>query len=119
MTLKEQIVDDVGDVFLDTDDFAEQVTRYPSGDTGSGVAVTAIWFESSQSRDRSAGDETDRSGELSIASSVTVTITDTWLIASEVWQTKTIGFIDGGMRVLTLTRQDKRTTSRPERRQYS
>lgn len=44
MTLKQQIADDAEDVFLDTDEFAEEIVRYIDGEANNQETLTAIVF---------------------------------------------------------------------------
>lgn len=110
MSLDDLIESDMDDVFLDTDDFAVTITRYPSGDTDSGESVTAVFSEfatgTAQHRDYSRGKETVRVGKLTVKSDQTVTQSDQWLINSELWQTLEIPGANFGAREIMLQRND-------------
>lgn len=102
MTLASQIQSDNAAVFLNTDDFAQSVTRYPLAVTADAVAVTAVWepdepsvtgMGSAQNRER--GLDNDRKGTLRIAETVGADTRDTWLIASQLWSTLSVQTVDG------------------------
>lgn len=109
MTLKTLIENQVGSVFLDTDHFAETVTRLPRGGTENPKSVTAIFMEGEPDRDTSRGMEVVRKGELWVDDAVTVDVEDQWRINSELWQTLTVQGVAGGMRMLELQRNDIET----------
>ena len=80
MTLRALISADISDVFLQTDEFAETVTRQISGLTGNTETQTGVVFFSDTSVDygRGKGQLTDASIDLAEANEVS--IDDSYLI---------------------------------------
>lgn len=123
MTLADQIVSDVSDVFLKTDEHAETVTHYPQDDRLNGVSRTALVFLDEE--DDAGGDVMDRSGErihrqclLELPASVTVNCEnearrhDTFLIGGELWRAHRIRGRDAGAQTVELRRNEQITTKR-------
>lgn len=110
MTLASQISDDVADVFLNTDDFAETVSRYPLGVAASAESVTAVFAERDPSQDTTRGDDNMRTGALHVADSVDADPRDSWLIQSEVWETTSVSGSSGGMKVVEVKRRERMRT---------
>lgn len=107
MTLSALIAADVATVLLNTDEVGETVTRYPSGDTGSGADAVGAFFEDAPIRDTSTGEVVVRAGVLVIASTVTTTAKDSWLIRSEVWQVVSVEAAEHGTKNVNVRRDDK------------
>lgn len=110
MSLATQIQSDVSDVFLNTSDFAESVTRYPLGATGSPESVTAVFAERDASQDTTRGDDNNRTATIHVASSVDADPRDTWLINSEVWETTAVKGSGDGMAVIELRKRERMRT---------
>lgn len=111
MTLRSQILADVSTVFLNQEDFAESVTRYPGGQSPS-ASVVAIWepedyfTNTGPAVDHSIGQKIPRRGRLFVSASQTATQSDTWEIAGELWQTEKLGTAADGLRIVYLRRDD-------------
>lgn len=110
MSLATLIAADVSAVILNTDDFAEAVTRYPLGVTASGAATTAVFFEDEPVKSEQGGEEVIRGGRLFLASSVTVDPRDSWLIRSLVWQCAGVESADTGSKIVRVERSDRIST---------
>jgi hypothetical protein len=113
MSLAEQMESDVADVLLQTDEHAGTVTRYPAGDTGTPLDVTAIFEPETADRDRRRGDETVRPALLYVAAMQTLDPNDTWEIAGDRYATVTVGTPDAGLVAVELRRTERRHT-KPE-----
>ena len=118
MTLADQMASDVSDVFLNTDEHAETITRVPaSGDPVTGIA--AVW-EPEDSRMRAAQNDVVHDsgkalvwrGRLYVSSDLTVAETDSWTIDGENWECMEIGKPSGGMLAIDLQRKDRKHTNR-------
>lgn len=104
MSLASLIAADVSDVFLDTDEHAASVTRYPAGDTTSPATVTAIWCEDELATDsKTRGRDIVRMGSLRVDDAQATDPKDRWLIDSETWETIAVGK-EEGMKKLRLQR---------------
>ena len=112
MSLKTLIESQATSVFLNTDHFAEEVTHRPLGQAGDDVSRTVVWIEQDPDRSTVRGEETVRRVQMHIAEAVAVDVRDLWIRSSEVWATKAIQGVAGGLRMLTLERRDTETRSR-------
>lgn len=110
MSLAGLIADDVSAVLLNTSDFAESVTRYPAGVTGSAATVTGVFFEDEPDQSLDGGESVLRRAALHISSDQTVDIRDSWLIRSELWQTAGVESANLGSRIIRLSRRDRINT---------
>ena len=91
-TLKDLMASDVTDVFLDTDEFAEQVIRYAGGNVnGRAVTLLAVVTWHPTVTDYSSGRATERTGELMVAAGDTWKVTDAVKIGTQMVQVQTIG----------------------------
>jgi hypothetical protein len=129
MTLATLITSDAADVFLDTDEFAETVTFYPGGESGSKSTLTAIvvWDEMEGTREshgdgvtleRDHGTAVRSSIKLEISASVGVDDTrrpaDLFKLADGTMVVvKRVLGKDGGMQTVLCTRRDDVTIRRP------
>lgn len=107
MSLATQIEGDVEGVFLNTDDFAQTVVRYPLAVTGSPESVIAVFAEKDASQETTRGDENERTATLHVAASVDADPRDTWLINSEVWQVTAVKGGGDEMQVIELRKREK------------
>ena len=114
-TLKEQIASDVSSVFLNTDEHADSITRYPLGDTAAGEPVTGIFEEDDPKQLLQAGREIERMGTLHISEYQTADGRDRWKINDEIWDAESVGRIEDGMKTVRLRRiiEEFRNTTRP------
>lgn len=113
MTLKALIAADVSNVFLNTDEFAESVTRWPQGYEGSAVTVTAVWEPDDVSHQFSGdGESYTQEGSLHVVSSMTIHREDVWIIGDERYATVDTGKVEGGLRSLRLRSVNKILTKR-------
>jgi hypothetical protein len=113
MTLASQIASDVSAIFLELDDFAVQMRRYVGGDSANQVVFTGIitWQATTYEEDRGRG--TRRRGEILVADSVDVAVTDSILIGTDLAQVEAVGQSQDGaktvyvVQTLPLTRGAK------------
>lgn len=110
MTLASQILADVEDVFLSTDDFAETVSRYPLGVTASPESVVGVFAERDPNQETARGDDNNRTATLHVADSVDTDPRDTWLIGGEVWNTTSVSGASTGMKTIELRRNERQRT---------
>lgn len=104
-TLAELMLTDVSDVFLNTNEHAATYT-YTAPRTGTTTSVTGVWsVDETPNLDVTRGVENCMSGELLVASSVSVLRSGTFSINGETWNVERVGPVNVGMRVLSLTRQ--------------
>ena len=100
MSLASQIAADITSVFLNTDEVARSVTRYPLGVVPNAVPITVIW-EPDDDEKRNSGQHEERGrdnirmGWLRVAAAAAVVPADRWLIDSAVWETQGIQTVDG------------------------
>ena len=97
MSLKDLIESDVQDVFLDTDEFAETVTRYSSG-TGAGVSVTAIVTLDDGEVDTSSGTTHVHNGYCDVPEATIVNVKDSFTIRGNATQVTKVREADSGMK---------------------
>lgn len=112
---------------LAADEGAEDVTRYPLGNTAAGETVRAFVFldnlegTNQESGDGAVthdefGDRERRTGHLEISADVAVDDRDTWLVRGELWSTQRPDGMDGGMQGIRITRALGRETRLPRLR---
>lgn len=112
-TLKDAIEDDVDVIFLNSSEFAMNVTRYPAGVVANAVSVTAVFvtlppvLEDNYGK----GERIVHRGTLDISSGSSVGRTDQWLIQGLLYQTEYVRDAEGGMRTVGVRRDEKITTS--------
>lgn len=118
MTLASQIVSDVETVFLNTDDFAEEITHYPLGELLSETTITAIVDLTDEIKSPAsggsvkedprgpAGQRIYRNCRLHVAATLSIDDRDKFLINDQTWSVKRIAGRDSGMLVVWLTRAE-------------
>ena len=109
MTLSEQVVADVATVFLNTDDFAETVTRIASDGTRDGFTAIADTFQEEWNEFDKVWEQR---GFVELASTVTVSRSDKWDVNSKEFKVEKIGDDRHGMIRIDLIRHVK-TGARP------
>lgn len=103
MSLKELMIADVDDVFLNIDDHADDVTRYPLGVIANAVTVTAVVDFVRATTQNEFGLVDVVTGTMLIGSAVTVHRNDTWLIDGNLYVTTTITPSDmRGMKIVEV-----------------
>lgn len=119
MTLASQMETDVADVFLNTDEHAQTVTRVAGGVS---TSVNAVWEPMESQSDTTGPEVTHETGKalvwrgrLYVASSQTVAETDEWTIDGETYQCVEIGKPSGGMRVIHLQNKKRVHTNQGSR----
>lgn len=122
MSLQDDIEADVADVFLDTSNgFAESITHYPAGATGSPATVTAdVQFTAqtgfdTQNIERTYGKSLVIRGRLRVSASLTLLKTDAWLIAGKRYDTESIGAEEFGLVTVEIIRKEPDVSSVPGR----
>lgn len=114
MRLNELIESQATTVFLNTDQFAEEVTHRPLGDDARDAAVIAnvVWEQTAENQDGGVGNRLK--GQLDVAGELAVDPTDRWVIDGEEYQTLTVGNPQGGLRQVTVQRitTQRRTKAR-------
>ena len=104
MSLANQILSDVDDVFLNLDDFAETIIRYIGGDVGNISSFTGIvTVEQTQVND-GRGRGFDHMASLVLSSDVTIAVGDAIKHGDERYEVKTVGDPEHGMRTCHLVR---------------
>lgn len=106
MAFKDLIEEHVTTVFLNTDQFADSITRRPLGVSADDVAVDAIFEEMPQSKNFEGGEQVERTAHLHIDVSTVVDESDEWVIDSVVWQTVKPGRVENGFRIVTIQRNN-------------
>jgi hypothetical protein len=117
-TLHDLIIDDVDDVFLQTDDFAEAVIRYPLGNPAAAEQITGIFIEDREPGSNEVdgdgvvpegprGERIRNSGKLYVKADTPVDDRDRYFINSVVWSVKRSVSTDEGMRELLLVSTQK------------
>lgn len=108
MSLHDLIEADTSGVFLNTNDFAESITHRPAGVSANDTARTVVFIEDSRVKieDHPKGKRYVRNATIRIASSVTVTKKDEWIVNSETWQTVADGRDIDGMKQVLVTRTE-------------
>jgi len=108
MSLDDLMTADSSNVFLNTDEFAEGVTHWPAGVSGSAATVTALFFEMSRvTEEEDRGKKITRKAVIQIPTSTTVTKKDVWYRNSERWETLTTGNKENGLLRVHLIRTEK------------
>ncbi|MBR9800265.1 hypothetical protein GYB59_00565 [bacterium] len=91
--------------------FGQSVTHWPLGVEANAASVTAIWKEQEPTKSTNYGEQTERRGLLKVASSVTVSPRDKWVVESEEWQTTRATNNDAaGLKMIYVQRNDKQFT---------
>ena len=104
MTLASQILTDVDEVFLQTDDFAKVILRYIGGDANNTEQITGIVVVQSVSIDDGRGRGYVQEAEMHLSSETTLNEGDGIRYESERYEVKTIGATEHGMRVASLVK---------------
>jgi hypothetical protein len=104
MTLRELIESDVAAVFLNTEDFAEQITRYIGGDDGNVQTMTAIVEIDQPTFEKSRGRGYETRATVMVEDAVTVATGDAFLIRSERYEVLTVKPVEHGAREVTCVR---------------
>lgn len=132
MTLKADIIADAKGLFLNTNEFAEDVTRYPKGSTtGSEVIKAVVFLDAAEGTREVGGDGRKIHNErTAIRESVTIEVpidqqinepsgagygADQFLIAGVVYKVKRISGSDHGMKTVILVRPERKTVRQPKR----
>ena len=127
MTLASQISADATAIFLETDDFAQTITRYAGGSTGSSSTITCIVDLDDEEQGQGTAIEDERGtkivryGRLDMLSTQTIVVneqgrdSDTFLIDSELWCAVRFDGRDGiaGMKTLIIRRDEKISAKHP------
>lgn len=100
MSLRNLINSDASSVFLNTDDFAESVTRYIDGHTGVQESVAAVVIHGDVEVELSQGRGRTASVTLQINESQSVSESDAFLIDSKRFEVIKVGQANEGMRVV-------------------
>lgn len=108
MTLREQMADDVADVFLNEDEHAETVTRTPRGGgaTNSFLAVVDVL---ETTLDVKSGKQELRRASMMFASDKALNVDDTITVDGVVLMVKSVSLASVGMKTAMLTRSVKRS----------
>ena len=105
MTLASEITADTTGVFLDTDDFGESITHWPSNVEDDAATRTVVFVEGERlEEDREDGKYLLRKAVIHIVSTVTITKKDAWFRNSERWETLGAARLTNGMREVHLMR---------------
>lgn len=91
------------------EDQGETVTRYPKGDIGTPVSVTAIFEVRPADRERRRGDETVMPAVLKVSPDETLDPNDIWEIGGDRYATGPISASDGLVEI-EVKRTEKRHT---------
>lgn len=114
-TFADDLVDDAAKVFLNTEEFAQVVTRVA---VGGSEPVNAVWWEQTSHRHLEAGEDAVRVGTLMFAGDQDVATTDQWTIGGETWQIgdhENLGTVAGNIRTIHLRRDERKFTRRQSR----
>jgi hypothetical protein len=118
LTLKQQIAADVAPVFLNIEEHGDTLTLYPAGDLDAGIAVAAVvdWGDRvyrsvPTDKDHDRGEGQLVHGALYVASSVSLTYADRWLIDGRIYDCEAKPLAqDGGLqKVRIILRESVRT----------
>lgn len=104
MTLKSLMQSDVTDIFLNTSDFAEQVTRYIGGDAGNRQAVTAIVHLDQPTFETARGRGYETKGTISLDDASIVENGDAFLIGGERYEVVAVKPVEFGLKEATVVR---------------
>ena len=104
MSLKDLMISDVSDVFLQLDDFADTIIRYVGGDAGNVKTFTGIVtiHPAMASHDRGRG--TDQAAELVLSSDVALAAGDAIKFGDERYEVKAVSDPEHGMKTASLYR---------------
>lgn len=108
MTLREQMADDVTDVFLNEDEHAETVTRTPRGG-GSTTSFVAVVDVLETELDTKEGKQEIRKASMLFASDKAVNVEDTITVDGVALVVKSVSLASVGMKTAMLTRSVKRS----------
>lgn len=104
MTLADQIRTDVNTVFLNTDDFAENVVQYHGGWAGVSRNITALVTLEEPDVTRERGKGYRRRGEMMVADETLITDKDAFLIGAERYEVERMGIVREGIRIAHIIR---------------
>lgn len=100
MNLRNLISSDASSVFLNTDDFAESVTRYIDGQPGVQEAVVAVVIHGDVDVELAQGRGRTASVTLQMAESQSVSETDAFMVDGKRFEVIKVGQPNEGMRVV-------------------
>lgn len=116
MTIRSLIDSQASSLLIDTDAFAETVTRRKGGKCTRSVNQTAVVFWESPEVERGRGKGTLYASSMELASANPVEEGDSYLINSIVYEVVTVGRAVHGLKNVTLRRMDsERTEARVSR----
>jgi hypothetical protein len=109
MSLNDLMISDVADVFMQTEDFAEQIIRYVGGDVGHIKHITGIvtWYPTVP--EMNGGRATRRRGEVMLSSDVEISVTDALKIGEDRAEVEAVGPSQDGAQVVYVVQQIPQT----------
>lgn len=113
MTLVDQMLDDVSNVFLNTDEHAQTAVRTPNRGGGT-TTFTAVVDVLETTLDESKGKRVIHHASLLCASSVVIEVEDMIATGGIDWIVDKTGPASVGMKTYMLTRTDKRSSQAAE-----
>jgi hypothetical protein len=106
MTLASQMLTDVADVFLNTDEHAGAYVYTPPLN-GKPRTVTGVWDLKEPSEDKANGLEVVHTATLLVATSESFERDGVLIVNSEIWVVTEVGTDNVGMRAIGFRRNDK------------
>ena len=109
MSLRELMVSDITDVFLDLDDFATQVLRYVDGVESNTIRITGIVTLQPAIPDDNRGRGYLHRADLMLKDTTAITATDAIKCNGQRYEVEAIGDAERGMRMVSLIRYQPET----------
>lgn len=113
MGFREMVERDTDNVFFNTSEFAQTVTHWPGGDSGSATSITGVFIPEESRRELVRGEEIVRPAVLWVDDTATITAKDVFVIDGSNYQTLKFDAVEYGARRIEVQRNDKDHTSRP------
>jgi len=112
-TLKDAMEDDVAVIFINSAEFAIDITRYPAGVVANAVSVKAVFVTTPPVLEDvyGKGERIVHRATLDVSASVSPTRTDQYLIQGKLYQTEYVRDTEAGMVTVGVRRDEKISTS--------
>lgn len=110
MGFQDDLEDDVENVFLNEDEFADSVTQYPQGVVANETPITAVVSLKPREKELERGEGYVVRGTLDVGAGVTLNARDAWSINGNRYETKAIDEERLGMITVHIYRYEKDTT---------
>lgn len=93
-------------------EFGQTVTRRPADGSADVTGIPALWWEDRIHRDYDEHTQrTERQGTITITTANTIAAGDQWFVNGDLWQVERKPFLEGGLYVIPVRRDEKVRTA--------